>query len=538
MGTYRQPSQIIDKSLNTLNQGLQNVQQTMTAELNRRREIELKKAEEAEKKFKAFESSRDTKVDKYKYAMSDWKTINQGKDPNWESEDVSVENQLKNNALYYLDIMSGSVEGDERYRNAELSIKNMIRDYPVMAELLNSEAQEYSKTLENPNLLIETDDPLAKTKQGMLGDVFQGKNPYKFNVQTGPQGMSIKYRGEDGSDFNLRAQDYEKHVSNGYNLIDTTNNDAYNEFMEGVGGVVFQNYNDNVTEQETSTFKDDLKTGKRTTTTEVIENFERANASVKKQINAFVDKGPNITQNEWQLLGGKGVYRGKGTIEDKESQKGQLANLLYEQQIAMNGVPDSDLNVLRKRSTKESGLSSTDSSSKNVLTLSTKEQVSTLGDEYVETRDEIKGAINDVVLMAPILTKYSSDDTSYLTYDDIVEKVNKETGSGQPFETKEEADEFLGKLDTSSIYAEEKGKINVKNPISVLDSNFNELLNTVMKGRYKGITPAALSIFKDKYKDVEKNEIKTQAELDKAYADLAPGDSITVNGKTYTKPKK
>ena len=284
MGTYRQPSQIIDKSLNTLNKGLQNVQQTMTAELNRRREIELKKAEEAEKKFKAFESSRDTKVDEYKYAMSDWKTINQGKDPNWESEDVSIENQLKNNALYYLDIMSGSVEGDERYRNAELSIKNMIRDYPVMAELLNSEAQEYSKTLENPNLLIETDDPLAKTKQGMLGDVFQGKNPYKFNVQTGPQGMSIKYRGEDGSDFNLRAQDYEKHVSNGYNLIDTTNNDAYNEFMEGVGGVVFQNYNDNVTEQETSTFKDDLKTGKRTTTTDTIENFERANASVKKQI--------------------------------------------------------------------------------------------------------------------------------------------------------------------------------------------------------------------------------------------------------------
>ena len=309
MGTYRQPSQIIDKSLNTLNQGLQNVQQTMTAELNRRREIELKKAEEAEKKFKAFESSRDTKVDEYKYAMSDWKTINQGKDPNWESEDVSIENQLKNNALYYLDIMSGSVEGDERYRNAELSIKSMIRDYPVMAELLNSEAQEWNKTRENPDSLIETDDPLRKTKQGMLGDIYDGKNPYRFNVQAGPQGLSIKYRGEDGSDFNLRAQDYEKHVSNGYNLIDTTNNETYNEFMEGVGGVVFQNYNDNVTEQEISTFKDNLKTGKTTTTTKTIENFERANASVKKQIYAYVDKGANITQNEWQLLGGTGVFR-------------------------------------------------------------------------------------------------------------------------------------------------------------------------------------------------------------------------------------
>lgn len=337
MGTYRQPSQIIDKSLNTLNQGLQNVQQTMTAELNRRREIELKKAEEAEKKFKAFESSRDTKVDEYKYAMSDWKTINQGKDPNWESEDVSIENQLKNNALYYLDIMSGSVEGDERYRNAELSIKNMIRDYPVMAELLNSEAQEYSKTLENPNLLIETDDPLAKTKQGMLGDIFQGKNPYKFNVQTGPQGMSIKYRGEDGTDFNLRAQDYEKHVSNGYNLIDTTNNDTYNEFMEGVWGIVGQDYDPLV--DQTKTFKDNLATGKTTTSSETTENFRRANASVEKQIHAYVDKGAPITQNEWQLLGGKGVY--KGTDEQKTFLKTELTR----QQIAMNGVPSKDLIV-------------------------------------------------------------------------------------------------------------------------------------------------------------------------------------------------
>ena len=348
MGTYRQPSQIIDKSLNTLNQGLQNVQQTMTAELNRRRKIELKKAEAAEKKSEAFKSNRDSKVDEYKYAMSDWKTINQGEDPSWESKDVSVENQLKNNALYFLDIMSDSVEGDERYRNAELSIKSMIRDYPVMAELLNSEAQEYNKTRENPDSLIETDDPLRKTKQGMLGDIYDGKNPYRFNVQAGPQGLSIKYRGEDGSDFNLRAQDYEKHVSNGYNLIDTTNNETYNEFMEGVGGVVFQNYNDNVTEQEISTFKDNLKTGKTTTTTKTIENFERANASVKKQIYAYVDKGAPITQNEWQLLGGTGVYRGA------DDQKVILKEKLYEQQIAMNGVPDSDLKILRKRSTKES----------------------------------------------------------------------------------------------------------------------------------------------------------------------------------------
>jgi hypothetical protein len=31
--------------------------------------------------------------------------------------------------------------------------------------------------------------------------------------------------------------------------------------------------------------------------------------------------------------------------------------------------------------------------------------------------------------------------------------------------------------------------------------------------------------------------IKTQTELQKAYDKLKPGESITVNGKTYTKPK-
>jgi len=345
MGTYRQPSQIIDKSLNTLNQGLQNVQQTMTAELNRRREIELKKAEKAEKKFEIFESSRDSKVDEYKYAMSDWKTINQGKDPNWESEDVSVENQLKNNALYFLDIMSGSVEGDERYRNAELSIKNMIRDYPVMAELLNSEAQEWNKTRENPDSLIETDDPLAGTKQGMLGDIYDGKNPYRFNVQAGPQGLSIKYKGEDGTDFNLKAQDYEKHVSNGYNLIDTTNNDTYNEFMTGVWGVVGSDYEG--LKNTTQTYKDDLATGKTTTSSVTTENFRRANASVEKQIAAYVDKGAPVTQNEWQLLGGEGVYK------NSDKQKTFLKTELTRQQIAMNGIPNKDL-LVTATSSKES----------------------------------------------------------------------------------------------------------------------------------------------------------------------------------------
>ena len=454
MGTYRQPSQIIDKSLNTLNQGLQNVQQTMTVELNRRREIELKKAEEAEKKFKAFESSRDTKVDEYKYAMSDWKTINQGKDPNWESEDVSVENQLKNNALYYLDIMSGSVEGDERYRNAELSIKNMIRDYPVMAELLNSEAQEYSKTLENPNLLIETDDPLAKTKQGMLGDVFKGKNPYKFNVQTGPQGMSIKYRGEDGSDFNLRAQDYEKHVSNGYNLIDTTNNETYNEFMEGVWGVVGQDYDPLV--NKTKTFKDDLATGKTTTSSVTTENFRRANASVEKQIHAYVDKGAPITQNEWQLLGGKGVYKGE------DDQKKFLKTALTTQQIAMNGVPNKDLIVTATSSaeTRTPGQSSGEDEGKSSVDFS---GILDITEDLKETRkDKEKLAKLPLETLTPSEQKKSDKKSSALTKD------AKDKQAEQVISLKDQLDAAFGDRDYGQGMRVEKFRVGVDDKTGVV----------------------------------------------------------------------
>ena len=146
MGTYRQPSQVIDKSLSVSNQGMQNIATQMERGLARRRQQQLLDAKGVERKnelrnkeLKIFNAKKNASIDGYKENMASWEHINQGADGQ-ESQGVSIENQLRDNALYYLDIMSGSVEGDERYRNAELSIKNMINEYPLMAEMLNKEA--------------------------------------------------------------------------------------------------------------------------------------------------------------------------------------------------------------------------------------------------------------------------------------------------------------------------------------------------------------------------------------------------------------
>ena len=199
MGTYRQPSQIIDKRFNTLNQGLQNASQTMVNGLREIRAQEIAMAKEAkkeqekrDKERKAFEAKRNSAVDGYRVKIDNWEHINQKRTEDWQAEDVAIDNQLKNNALYYLDIMSNSTEGDDNYRSAKRAIENMIIQYPVMAQLLNDESEElgeafyengaYQRKATEANALLLSEDPLYDTKKNMLYDIKYGRNPDKFQV--------------------------------------------------------------------------------------------------------------------------------------------------------------------------------------------------------------------------------------------------------------------------------------------------------------------------------------------------------------------
>ena len=174
MGTYRQPSQIIDKRFNTLNQGLQNASQTMVNGLKQIRAQEIamakqakKEQEKRDKERKAFEDKRNAAVDGYRVKIDNWEHINQKRTEDWQVENITIENQIKNGVMHYLDIMSNSTEGDENYRMAKRAIENMITQYPVFAQLLNDNAEEVSSAYGPDGNLISSNSvgALLKTKK-------------------------------------------------------------------------------------------------------------------------------------------------------------------------------------------------------------------------------------------------------------------------------------------------------------------------------------------------------------------------------------
>ena len=424
---------------------------------------------------------------------------------------------------------------------AESDLLNMVKKMPEVMAFYDQEASEYKKNITNGRANSTISNLRTnKNSRGFYDNIMNNNGNDITPVYENGQ-LVFKY-GEGKDAFEQNSVNYYEGVKKGADSnVGYIDQDKYPTAYKATFNQYAKEFPALIQEIETES----KKNGTITNTTQ--KKYDQQVSLIKTNLMRDRQLLNDIDSDEFQFLVGSAYLTPEGENEAFVGSKEQIeraqeakVNYIMDQfaKVDVNGKP---LTIKTKTDTnlaKEDKAKSSSNKPVNVYTLSTREQIAELGDEYVETSNEVKGAINDVFLMAPILTKYSGPDTSYLTYDEVVKKINKETGSGKSFETKEEADEFLGKLDTSSIYAEDKGKINVKNPISVLDSNFNELLNMVMKGRYKGINPATLSVFKDKYKDVEKTEIKTQAEFDKAYADLAPGDSITVNGKTYTKPKK
>tara|TARA_R110002153_G_scaffold54509_2_gene151768 strand:+ start:7014 stop:8606 length:1593 start_codon:yes stop_codon:yes gene_type:complete len=350
MGTYRQPSQVIDKSLSVANQGAQNIAAQMERGLRIQRQQQLQEAKQAQrqaelknKDFKRFSENRNAAVDGYRESMASWEHINQG-DAGAPTQGVSIENQLKSNALYYLDIMSGSVEGDERYRTAELSIKNMIAEYPLMADMLNKEAAQAAnaytvdglkRNTNEPDAFLETDDPMSDIKKTMLRNVNEGSNYQRFNIQTGVNGVNIIYSDGNNKEFTLNSREYKTQFENGYNLVETTDAKAQKKFMDGVWDVVGKGYEGKG--DITTTYTEFLDRGESVTNTEKVEHFEQANLRVKDQINKWVEENQGeVTQSQWQLLGGTGVYK-------RENNKGELAELLEKQQIANYGIPGTKL---------------------------------------------------------------------------------------------------------------------------------------------------------------------------------------------------
>ena len=324
MGTYRQPSQVIDKSLNTLNQGLQNVNQQIGNELRFQRAQEIARAKEAkkeqEKKDKELKDLKDRQqaaVDGYQVNIDNWEGINQKRTDDWQQEDVSIQNQLKNNAQHYLDIMGDNLPGTEAYRGAERAIKNMITQYPVMAALLNGEAKEVENAYVNgewikegnDGAILNSDDPLHATKKNMLLDIAKGYNPERFQVISTPSGFDITYEGADGKEFNLNANDYKSYKEGGNDLVSTVNGKEFDTFIGGVWSELKEDWQP--VQTKIIDYRKELnEKGKLETIkfTDVENSYTQARKNVNETLNDWFNKGARLTQSEWQMLGGKGVY--------------------------------------------------------------------------------------------------------------------------------------------------------------------------------------------------------------------------------------
>jgi hypothetical protein len=324
MGTYRQPSQVIDKSFNTLNQGLQNVNQQIGNELRFQRAQEIARAKEAkkeqEKKDKELKNLKDRQqaaVDGYQVNIDNWEGINQKRTDDWQQEDVSIQNQLKNNAQHYLDIMGDNLPGTEAYRGAERAIKNMITQYPVMAALLNGEAKEVENAYVNgewikegnDGAILNSDDPLHATKKNMLLDIAKGYNPERFQVISTPSGFDITYTGADGKEFNLNANDYKSYKEGGNDLVSTVNGKEFDTFIGGVWSELKEDWKP--VQKKIIDYRKELnEKGKLETIkyTDVENSYTQARENVNETLNDWFNKGARLTQSEWQMLGGKGVY--------------------------------------------------------------------------------------------------------------------------------------------------------------------------------------------------------------------------------------
>jgi len=388
---------------------------------------------------------------------------------------------------------------------AESDLLNMVKKMPEVMAFYDQEASQYKENIINGRANSTISNLRTnKNSRGFYDDITSNNGNDITPVYENGQ-LIFKY-GEGKDAFEQNSVNYYEGVKKGADSnIGYIDQDKYPAAYKATFDQYTKRYPSILKQIETLN-----KQGGITITES--KDYKKQAELIKRDLLTDKQLINDIDSDEFQFLIGSSYLDPKG---DQEPFVGSADQIKRAQEAKVNFIMDQfakEQEITNKidqnlpRQTK-----SNSSNPENVYTQSTREQIAEFGDEYVETSNAIKEAINDVFLMAPVLTQYSDKTTSYLTYDDIVKKVNNETGENLNFKTKEEADKFLSKLNKSSIYIEEKGKINIKKPISVLDSNFNELVDIAMKGRYEGIRPATLSVFKDRYKDVKRTDTKKQS---------------------------
>ena len=377
MGSYTQPSRILDKSHSVLNDALGKIQTDIATNLknNRARAIEEQKRLEKQR------------VEKQKADVKKQKDINifkskERKMPSvYSVKNTMVDEETSPSIIGELDELSEDdfggiqfgIEEDLKYLYGELAdydvnsveyestkglVEKVLDEAPVLVDLVNQTVEnnkgawnlngELLKPEAGINGLILYDgspefDLRLEASKNILFGTKQGRFSFESvgNKQPGFEGSSyILYKADDGKrELKIGYQEYKELVENGGSLIGSTDIEPYDKAVKKIWDQNKNAYSQLKTKSTNSltNVQDDRKVTVRT----IVQDFDTANENLEKSITDFVYKGGmnnvegkipgyNYAQNFWQMAGGPNDNPEMRVWKNTEEQKQRLSELLIQ----------------------------------------------------------------------------------------------------------------------------------------------------------------------------------------------------------------
>jgi len=349
MGTYRQPSRVLDTSLSALNTGVDNIQKNIRANIEAKKKL-AREAEKQRVKQEKIDLANNAKYREYGREIKG--KLNELKLPFENQAGIMVETEegISNISLEQAEadaakIKEGISPSDLGYaqgfnldqaviddaggitfdiKNEVLSLYEGLKDYQPGTDEYESIKDQIGTTLtQSPKLISLLDQTSSNSstafnykgeligeKAGIPGialrdggddfdirveasrDIANKANQGRFSYRLDPRTLNsiITYQSPTNGALDIPYETYLTMVEGGSNgLINVTNKEPYDNMIEAVFKPITKAYEDNIvtTAISDSTSKSDKKKIIR----QRIKNYDDANDLLKETVNKWVDSG-------------------------------------------------------------------------------------------------------------------------------------------------------------------------------------------------------------------------------------------------------
>lgn len=381
MGTYRQPSLVLDKSFGQINEAMAEFNSNLIAKINAEKKQALanekaknkllREQEKANASYRKYGREIEAKLSTLKpYFEDDVISVNTGVgavqksveefeidlanynsgtssadlgygdnfnlqeyfentlDSNLEDETGGASFELKSEIRVLYTALKDYRQGSDEYERIKDGIEARLSQAPVLFNLLNTTSSKAAKgyTWDGKmkeekaginNIILRDGRPQWDLRAEMSKNISQKTNQGRFHFEFDEKTMmsSITYEGKDGDTYKVPFDTLKNNITLGTNgLLDMSNNEPFNKMVDTYFDPFFKNeYKNAIKEQKTTTST--LQGNTRNRVVENITNTESANNLLWDRVNNWVDSGglssgeiPWYSQNNWQLLGGKGTF--------------------------------------------------------------------------------------------------------------------------------------------------------------------------------------------------------------------------------------